>query len=342
MVMVITKQIQEKIDDQILNYRSNEFGFCINLSQLGLTEIPPEIFLLNDLVELNLSKNCLSFIPTEIQNLKELSELNLSDNQIEKFPEILLSLPELWVLNLANNKISQIPEYVLNFQMISSLSLKNNPITIPDLHFDFENENFTTISHWLRKYYQKEKPKSNILKIPNQLKTSIKQYLNFFPDFVLQSKGVKINFEVATVEEGLSLQIYEKDEDSINQINTYLQEYMGFLQNKNEALSILFTKPATDFEKQLLLTNQKLQIRNLESALEIKSLEISYLKEILKQPILLSHSLIETLHNATIGAQNNLRANKIPVPFIQDGYLWQQMPDGKNIQLEKLEPLKSA
>ena len=79
-----------------------------------------------------------------------------------------------------------------------------------------------------------------------------------------------------------------------------------------------------------------------ENALDIKKLEISYLNEVLKQPIILSHSLIQTLHNATQDAQKNLRANNIPVPFIQDGYLWQKMPDGKNIQLEKIEPLKSA
>ena len=158
----------------------------------------------------------------------------------------------------------------------------------------------------------------------------------------MQSKGVKINFEVTTVEEGLSLQVGEKDEDTINEINAYLQEYMGFLQNKNEDISIVFTKPATDFEKELLLTQQRQEIRNLENALDIKKLEISYLKEIIKQPILLSHSLIQTLYNATQTAQEGLRANNIPVPFIKDGYLWQQMPDGKNIQLEKLEPLKSA
>ena len=337
----MNEELKKEINKRVEDYHLSK-DFRINLSRLGLTEIPKIIFDLENLESLDLSENNLSKLPDDIIKLKKLGSLFLHKNKISKFPISTTKLENLEYLMVSSNFLGEIPREVLNFKSLSELKILDNPILIPNVEFDLNITNFTKISHWLREYYQIETPKSNILKIPTQLKTSIKQYLNFFPDFVLQSKGVKINFEVTTVDEGLSLQIHEKDEDSINEINTYLQEYMGLLQHTNEELSIVFTKPVTDFEKELLLTQQRLQIRNLENALDIKELEISYLNEVLKQPILLSHSLIQTLHNATQDAQENLRANNIAIPFIQDGYLWQKMPDGKNIQLEKIEPLKSA
>ena len=340
--MANSKEIQKLVDERVKYCKSNYESRYLDLSNLGITEIPNEVFLLKDLAILFLSNNNISELPKDFFILENLQKLYLENNELTEFPKEIIGFERLEYLYLENNFITSIPNWVLNFKRLSILNLMGNPIQIPNNFNDDLGYSYTAICHWLREYYQKEKPKQNILKIPTQLKTSIKQYLNFFPDFVLHSKGVKINFEVTSVEEGLSLEIEEKEEETINQINTYLQEYMDLLQIKNEEIEILFSTNATDFEKELLITQQQVQINNLKNALAIKKLENSYLTEVLKQPILLSTSLIETLHNATLDAQNGLRENNLPIPYLKDGYLWQQMPDGKHIQLEKLEPLKTA
>lgn len=61
----------------------------LDISGLGLTEIPPEIFGYNWLVELNISNNKLTRIPTSILLLDKLEKLNFSNNLLTKIPGIL-------------------------------------------------------------------------------------------------------------------------------------------------------------------------------------------------------------------------------------------------------------
>lgn len=78
----------------------------LNLEQLILFEIPPEVYHFDWLKELNLSRNNISQIQG-LEKLNELSKLNLDSNNISKI-EGLEKLSKLYSLNLFGNKISKI------------------------------------------------------------------------------------------------------------------------------------------------------------------------------------------------------------------------------------------
>src|SRR5688572_27352583 len=58
----------------------------LDLSNLGLTELPPEIGNLTGLQSLALMSNQLSSLPPEFGNLTGLYELSLNDNQLSSLP----------------------------------------------------------------------------------------------------------------------------------------------------------------------------------------------------------------------------------------------------------------
>lgn len=56
-----------------------------------------------------------------------------------------------------------------------------------------------------------------------------------------------------------------------------------------------------------------------------------------KEKIEINQELLDTLQSALDTAQNNLKGNNIPIPFIKDGWIWQTMADGSIEKIEKLE-----
>ncbi len=63
--------------------------------------------------------------------------------------------------------------------------------------------------------------------------------------------------------------------------------------------------------------------------------------EVFKDKLYITEDLLQSLNNAATTAKQNLKENKIAVPFIKDGWLWETLPNGTERQLEKLEPLKT-
>lgn len=104
----------------------------INISRLGLKEIPKELFEVSDLQELYLGNNQLSDLPKEFANLKELRMLSMQRCQLTKIPEVLFKLNNLHTLNLSRNKIESIPESIDLLTGLKNLTLAKNQIkTIP-------------------------------------------------------------------------------------------------------------------------------------------------------------------------------------------------------------------
>ena len=88
----------------------------LDLSKLGLTEIPQEVFKLTGLVELNLSNNRLSELPVEVFGLDKLKELDISNNLFTNLPHeelIAMSMEDsLEILVISGNK--NIPKKTMN------------------------------------------------------------------------------------------------------------------------------------------------------------------------------------------------------------------------------------
>jgi len=82
----------------------------LNLSRLGLAEIPPAFEQLTDLEVLDVSCNQVSALPDTAGKLRRLKQLVLHHNELEELPEFLTDLPRLQILNVADNLLRCLPE----------------------------------------------------------------------------------------------------------------------------------------------------------------------------------------------------------------------------------------
>ena len=81
----------------------------LNLSGLGLREIPSYVFQYTNLTKLVLSRNAIKKIPQDISRLRKLKVLDLSYNDIEFLPAPIFKLPKLQVLAVGHNRIRKFP-----------------------------------------------------------------------------------------------------------------------------------------------------------------------------------------------------------------------------------------
>ncbi|MGB7416346.1 MAG: leucine-rich repeat domain-containing protein, partial [Thermosynechococcaceae cyanobacterium] len=81
----------------------------LDLSQLSLTQVPPEIVQLTNLEWLNLDSNQLSSLPAEVVQLTNLQLLSLKSNQLSSLPAEIVQLTNLQGLDLDSNQLSSLP-----------------------------------------------------------------------------------------------------------------------------------------------------------------------------------------------------------------------------------------
>jgi internalin A len=125
----------------------------LDLSRLGLNDIPPEVFKLVDLEILDLEDNNLAAIPPMLGSLTNLRELYLSDNQITALPGELDKLINLYELHLSGNMIAAIPSILGKLTSLRELHLDENKITtipstlatLTNLHTLYLNGNRITV-----------------------------------------------------------------------------------------------------------------------------------------------------------------------------------------------------
>ncbi|NJD78109.1 MAG: GTP-binding protein [Candidatus Methanoperedens sp.] len=100
-----------------------------NLSENGLSSLPPEIGQLTKLTVLNLGKNQLSSLPPEIGRLTKLTGLYLYDNQFMYFPPEIFKLINLIGLDLGRNQLSSLPSEIGRLTNLTVLDLKRNQLS---------------------------------------------------------------------------------------------------------------------------------------------------------------------------------------------------------------------
>lgn len=111
----------------------------LKLDNLGLTVIPPQIFLLKHLETLDLSYNKITRIPNNIRSLKNLKDLKLIHNEIRKIPAEVCLLKKLAKFEIVGNKISGLPEGFRNLKNLVWLNLNYNPLrVIPNVVFEIQ------------------------------------------------------------------------------------------------------------------------------------------------------------------------------------------------------------
>jgi internalin A len=126
----------------------------LDLSNVGwrayerLTEIPPEIFELEQLELLSLSRNSIESIPDEISRLRNLIFLDLSYNKIKFAPASISALENLRWLNLSYNELPAIPGPITGLKKLATLFLNSNRLTaLPDSFHELRGLDWLNLSH---------------------------------------------------------------------------------------------------------------------------------------------------------------------------------------------------
>ncbi|WPD24168.1 MAG: COR domain-containing protein [Candidatus Electrothrix scaldis] len=101
----------------------------LDLSSMGLTSLPPELFQLTNLTRLDLRGNQLTALPPEICQLTNLTKLYLSDNQLSSLSLELFQLTNLWRLNLSGNQLTSLPPEICRLTNLTEFYLSRNQFT---------------------------------------------------------------------------------------------------------------------------------------------------------------------------------------------------------------------
>ena len=101
----------------------------LDLYHNGLTTLPPEIGQLQSLQELYLQENQLTTLPPEIGQLKNLQTLSLSENQLTALPPEIGQLENLWGLHPDGNRLTALPPEIGQLEGLQTLWLDHNRLT---------------------------------------------------------------------------------------------------------------------------------------------------------------------------------------------------------------------
>lgn len=103
-------------------------GAKLDLSQLGLTAVPPEIGQLTALTRLELDVNQLTTLPSEIGRLTALRELYLHNNQLTSLPPEIGQLTALMRLALSRNQLTALPPEIGQLKELDVLTAEDNAL----------------------------------------------------------------------------------------------------------------------------------------------------------------------------------------------------------------------
>jgi internalin A len=101
----------------------------LNLSNRGLTELPPEIGRLANLQRLYLGNNQLTALPPEIGRLANLQALSLWGNLLTALPPEIGKLANLQILDLDGNQLKGLPPEIGHLANLQRLFFQSNQLT---------------------------------------------------------------------------------------------------------------------------------------------------------------------------------------------------------------------
>jgi hypothetical protein len=96
------------------------------LSDMGLREIPPEVWNLEHLTHLDLRGNRLDALPPDIARLTNLEHLSLDGNRLEELPPEIGQLTRLQWLDLDGNRLTALPPEFARLQALTHLQIQYN------------------------------------------------------------------------------------------------------------------------------------------------------------------------------------------------------------------------
>lgn len=160
-------------------------GTALQLSNLGLAEVPPQMFELTQLKRLYLDGNALTELPAEIGRLQQLEVLSVSSNQLTALPPEVGQLTNLTTLDLHSNALQSLPPEIGNLTQLRSLSLHGNGLTALPLEIG-QLEEVT----WLQLHDNRLVAlPPEVGRLPNLHRLTVQRNPLAFPPSVVQAQG---------------------------------------------------------------------------------------------------------------------------------------------------------
>ncbi|HYG16317.1 MAG TPA: leucine-rich repeat domain-containing protein [Bacteroidia bacterium] len=233
--------------------------------------IPDEISHLNILEELTI-KNCsIDSIPDSVLTLTSLKKLNLEDNKIDHIPDSIIGLKNVKEINLSKNILTEIPSSILELPNLDIIDISENPLVFP-----YDQLINKSLLQWYH-FFNAKNGKINLGKIPQSIKTAIKQYLLYFSDYVKNFKGLDIKIEITDTTDGLEVNFNDSIDESI--VSDLLNEYLNFVGSNVEKVKPDFDIEKDEIAKDVAIVDLRNQLRFLQSSLETKAVEVRALRQ---------------------------------------------------------------
>jgi internalin A len=100
----------------------------LDLTLLGLTELPDAIGGALDVERINAGHNCIRAISPAIKDLPKLRALYLAENTMPRVPDVVFELNRLTALSLNDNDIEDLPDAIGDLSELRDLWLSDNPL----------------------------------------------------------------------------------------------------------------------------------------------------------------------------------------------------------------------
>jgi len=114
---------------EIIREAKREGATTLDLSNKGLTSLPPEIGQLANLTRLGLGDNQLTELPPEIGKLANLTRLDLGGNQLTALPPEIGQLTQLKEFTIFFNQLTSLPTEIGKLANLMELYLRENHLT---------------------------------------------------------------------------------------------------------------------------------------------------------------------------------------------------------------------
>ena len=107
-------------------FADGEEGPCLDLLNMRLPIVPPEVYAQTQLVRLSLSRNRLYLLSPEVGRLSFLMDLDVSWNYLHSLPDNIGELDRLEVINFASNKLYTLPDSMSQLTNLRTLLPNSN------------------------------------------------------------------------------------------------------------------------------------------------------------------------------------------------------------------------
>ncbi|GAA0719326.1 hypothetical protein GCM10009430_18250 [Aquimarina litoralis] len=180
-----------------------------------------------------------------------------------------IEMPEDVVEFLANNIKTNIN--VLEGALISIIA-----------HSSFKKEDVTIdlARKIIHNYFlNNKKSYRDKIKIHDLLRNAFIKYLISFDEYVKDTKGIQIEFQINKISEGLELEILVDKDVNIEDIRLYINEYVNLVHNLNLSLRDKVIVEELTKEIEFLEIKYKAQIQQFKTNLDFANYKIKYLEE---------------------------------------------------------------